>query len=459
MDDVTMKMPDLGTVDATVTIVRWLAEVGQHVRRGQPVVEVETDKSIMEVESTVTGTLKAIAVPAGGEATGGQVVATFGIDGAMPLEKSAASAVPKAVAADRLPVSKPAPVFSSAASAARPGSWLERNRQRRRESGVSAEPASYSREFLLGLYERMVLIREFEEGVKFLFLEGSMPGTIHQCQGQEATAVGVCSALSAGDFITSTFRGHGHALAQGLSVEELLFELYGATTGCCKGKGGSMHVGNMERGMVPGIAIVGGGIPLAAGMGLAFKMQKNQNVVACFFGDGAVAEGAFHEGINLAAIWDAPVIFVCENNLYGASTRVDQVMRNPNIADRATAYGMRGEQIDGNDVIAVHEAAKSAAADCRAGRGPVLLELLTYRRTGHSRRDACHYQPKDERDAWFARDPIERLAERLAREHGVESGSLDKIRERIVSRFQAAVAAAREQPLPTPADLDTDVLA
>src|SRR5262245_41946536 len=152
-----------------------------------------------------------------------------------------------------------------------------------------------SPEFLLRLYERMVLIREFEEGVRFLFLEGSMPGTIHQCQGQEATAVGVCAALEETDFITSTFRGHGHALAKGLTPEAVLFELFGATTGCCRGKGGSMHVGDIGRGMVPGIAIVGGGIPVAAGLGLALRMQRRPGVVACFFGDGAVAEGAFHE--------------------------------------------------------------------------------------------------------------------------------------------------------------------
>src|SRR4051812_25816954 len=157
-----------------------------------------------------------------------------------------------------------------------------------------AEPTSGSSEklshdFLLGLYERMVVIREFEDGVKFLFLEGAMPGTIHQCQGQEATAVGVCAALRSDDFITSTFRGHGHALAKGLSVDEMLFELFGASTGCCKGKGGSMHMGNMDKGMVPGIAIVAGGVPLAAGMALAFRMKKTSQVVACFFGDGAVA--------------------------------------------------------------------------------------------------------------------------------------------------------------------------
>jgi len=277
----------------------------------------------------------------------------------------------------------------------------------------TAPPALHDRDYLLGLYERLVLIREFEERVKFLFLEGTMPGTIHQCQGQEATAVGVCAALQPGDYITSTFRGHGHALAKGLSVQELLDELFGAVTGCCKGKGGSMHMGNMDKGMVPGIAIVAGGIPLAAGMALAFKMQKQPHVVACFFGDGAVAEGAFHEGVNLAAIWNLPVVLVCENNLYGASTHIGKVMKNPKISDRAASYGFRGQTVDGNDVLAVLAAAKRAVAECRAGKGPVLLELLTYRRTGHSRRDACHYQPKDEREAWFARDPITRFATEL----------------------------------------------
>ncbi len=206
---------------------------------------------------------------------------------------------------------------------------------------ISKDPANRraddDKDFLLGLYERMAIIRQFEEGVKFLFLEGVMPGTIHQCQGQEATAVGVCAALRQADFITSTFRGHGHALAKGLTMQELLNELFGAAAGCCRGKGGSMHVGNFAKGMIPGVAIVAGGIPVAAGMALAFKMQKSDRVVACFFGDGAVAEGAFHEGVNMAAIWNLPVVFVCENNFYGASTHVSKVMRDANIARRGAA--------------------------------------------------------------------------------------------------------------------------
>ena len=217
--------------------------------------------------------------------------------------------------------------------------------------------------------------------------------------------MGVCADLRQNDFITSTFRGHGHALAKGLTMQELLNELFGATTGCCQGKGGSMHVGNMAKGMIPGIAIVAGGIPVAAGMALAFKMQKTDQVAACFFGDGAVAEGAFHEGVNMAAIWDLPVVFVCENNLYGASTHVSKVMRDTNIARRAASYGIRGQQVDGNDVLAVYEAAKTAVERVPGGSGPVLLELLTYRRTGHSRRDPCHYQPKEEREAWSAQRP------------------------------------------------------
>jgi Pyruvate/2-oxoglutarate dehydrogenase complex, dehydrogenase (E1) component, eukaryotic type, beta subunit len=315
--------------------------------------------------------------------------------------------------------------------------------------------SDYDRKFLLDLYERMVLIREFEDTVKFLFLEGTMPGTIHQCQGQEATAVGVCAALAPDDWITSTFRGHGHALAKGLTPQELMDELFGAETGCCKGRGGSMHVGNMNKGMVPGIAIVAGGIPLAAGMALSFKLENKPQVVASFFGDGAIAEGAFHEGVNMAAIWNLPVILVCENNLYGASTHVDLVMKNSRISDRAKSYGFRGETVDGNDVLAVYEAAQKAAAECRAGKGPVLLELLTYRRTGHSRRDPCHYQPKDEREVWAQRDPIERFAARI----GLTSEEHELINTRIQKLLAEAVERAKVAPHPSASGLTEYVFA
>lgn len=321
----------------------------------------------------------------------------------------------------------------------------------------ASQLARFDRDQLLAMYRSMVQIREFEDGVKFLFLEGTMPGTIHQCQGQEATAVGVCKALRDDDYITSTFRGHGHALAKGLTVQELLDELFGARTGCCQGKGGSMHVGNMSRGMVPGIAIVAGGIPVAAGMALAFQMQQKDQVVASFFGDGAVSEGAFHEGLNMAAIWKLPVLFVCENNQYGASTHVSKVMCDTNIARRVTSYGIRAEQVDGNDVLAVHAAAEAAVADCRQGDGPRFLELLTYRVTGHSRRDGCHYQPQEERDLWKANDPIQRLGSALTSAGIADAAALDSIKAEIVSEFEQAVERARQAPQPTVDELTNDV--
>lgn len=324
---------------------------------------------------------------------------------------------------------------------------------------VQKAVAAYPREFLLSLYERMALIREFEERVKLLFLEGQMPGTIHQSQGQEACAVGVCMALNGNDYITSTHRPHGHALAKGLTPGEMMVELFGKATGCCKGKGGSMHIGNIEKGMVPAIAIVGGGIPVAAGMGLALKMQKRSQVVACFFGDGAANEGAFHEGINLASIWSLPVIFVCENNLYGASTHVNKVMRVERVAQRADAYGIRGETVDGNDVLAVYEATRRAAEECRRGEGPVLLELLTYRRVGHSRRDPNHYQPRDEQEYWLARDPIILFRNRLIERQDVSSAELDAADAHVQQVIEAAVEAGRNAPEPMADDLTTHVFA
>jgi len=418
-----IKMPDLATTGSTMTLLRWLVKPGEPVERGQRLLEVETDKAVMEVESTVTGVFREARLGPGNSVCAGDIIALIDIS------------------EDFMPTN-----------------WQEgmTNLDFENHSGGLVK---YDRGFLLRLYERMVLIREFEERVKFLFLEGTMPGTIHQCQGQEATATGVCAALSEEDFITSTFRGHGHALAKGLSAEEMLAELFGASTGCCKGKGGSMHIGNMAKGMVPAIAIVGGGIPLAVGMALAFRMRKSKQVAACFFGDGAVAEGAFHEGLNMAAIWNLPVVFVCENNLYGASTRVDKVMVNTKISDRAASYGFRGETVDGNDVLAVYEATRKAVTECRDGHGPVLLELLTYRRTGHSRRDPCHYQAEEERKQWFNRDPIDRFRNVLTENHIAAPGELDAIKVRVGDHIAAGVMAARNAPQPTAADLLTDVYA
>lgn len=238
-----------------------------------------------------------------------------------------------------------------------------------------------------------------------------------------------------------------------------MIELFGKSSGCCKGKGGSMHIGNMQKGMVPAIAIVGGGIPLATGMGLALKMQKDARVIGCFFGEGATNEGAFHEGVNLAAVWSLPVIFICENNLYGASTAIDKVTRITQVAQRAASYGIQAETIFGNDVLAVHEATSRAAARCRQGAGPVLLELQTYRLTGHSRRDPAHYQPKDEQEAWFKRDPIIIFRQALLKRSDTSETDLEALDARVDGVIEAAIEAARAAPEPTPADLITDVYA
>jgi pyruvate dehydrogenase E1 component alpha subunit len=302
-------------------------------------------------------------------------------------------------------------------------------------------------------------VREFEERVKFMFLEGLLPGTVHQCQGQEATAVGVCAALNGDDVITSTHRPHGHALAKGVTAESMMIELFGGGGGCCRGKGGSMHVGDMAKGMIPAIAIVGGGLPVAAGAALAFKLRGEKRVCACFFGDGATSEGAFHEAATLAAIWNLPVVFACENNFYGASTPVSKITRLPHLADRAAGYGIPGETVDGNDVVAVYEAARRAVGRARAGEGPTLLEMETYRVTGHSRRDGCHYQPKDERALWAKKNPMERLAHGLTAAGRATENELAARRKAVDAELDAAIAAAKAAPPPDPATLTTDVFA
>lgn len=315
----------------------------------------------------------------------------------------------------------------------------------------------YSPELLLEMHRKMMLIRTFEERVKYLFLQGIMPGTIHQCQGQEASAVGVCSALNEDDVITSTHRPHGHALAKGITTTAAMGELFGKVTGCCKGKGGSMHMGDLAVGMVPAVAIVGGGIPIATGCGLAFKMRKEKRVAVCFMGDGAVNEGAFHEGVNMGAIWDLPVLYVVENNKYGASTPVGQVVKTKTISERAKAYGIKGQTLDGNDLMAVHEAAVKAVDRARQGKGPTLLELETYRITGHSRRDPCNYQPSEERKKALEMEPIGRFAKKLIDAGITTQEDLDKMQSRIDEEIEAAVEHAQAAQEPKPEDALEDM--
>ena len=317
----------------------------------------------------------------------------------------------------------------------------------------------YTNDFLLSLYRTMVLIRRFEDRVKFLFLEGIMPGTIHQYQGQEAVAAGVCAALRPDDVITSTHRPHGHAIARGLSVESIMHELFGKKTGCCHGKGGSMHLGDLDKGMVPAIAIVAGGVPVATGIALAFKMKHEPRVAVCFMGDGATNEGAFHEAVNMGAVWALPVLYVIENNLYAASTPISQTTRLKHLSDRALAYGIPGVTVDGNDVLAVHDAASAALERARTGLGPTLLEAVTYRITGHSRRDTCSYQPQEERRDALAREPISRFRASLLRDAGADETALSAIEQSVDDQIERAVNSAMAAPDPAPEDALLDVFA
>jgi pyruvate dehydrogenase E1 component alpha subunit len=311
----------------------------------------------------------------------------------------------------------------------------------------------------LALYRAMVLCRQFEERVSSLFLQGRLPGTIHQAQGQEACAVGVCAALDPGDVITSTHRPHQHAIARGIPAKFIMAELFAKKTGCCQGKGGSMHLGDLERGMLPAIAIVGGGIPLAAGYALAFQYLKKPNIVACFFGDGATNTGSFHEAVNIAAIWNLPVIFVCENNRYAASTPMEKVMKVKNISQRAMAYGIPGWTIDGNDVKQVYQTVRHVGNLARSGQGPTLLELETYRLAGHSRSDPGHYRSKEEVALWKERDPIARF-EALQLAKGLLNESLvAEIRAAVEQELDEAVAFAESSPGPLPEDCLHDVYA
>ena len=318
---------------------------------------------------------------------------------------------------------------------------------------------TYEPERLLTMYRQMLLIRQFEERVKYLFLEGIMPGTIHQCNGQEAIATGVCAALKPDDVITSTHRPHGHAIAKGVGVEPLMHELFGKATGCCRGKGGSMHVGDLDKGMVPAIAIVAGGVPVATGIALAFQMRHEPRVAVCFMGDGAVNEGAFHEGVNMGAIWSLPVLYVIENNLYSASTRIRDTVRLETLAERAKGYGIPGVTIDGNDVMKVYETTCEAVARARSGEGPTLIEALTYRVTGHSRRDPCNYQPEDERKMAQERDPVARFARKLLAEGIADQARLDAIRSEVDEEIECAVTSARGAPDPPPEMALEDVYA
>ena len=315
------------------------------------------------------------------------------------------------------------------------------------------------REKLVEMYRKMFEIRSFEEKVFELYAQNMVPGTIHLYAGEEAVAVGVCSNLRKDDYITSTHRGHGHCIAKGADPKRIMAEILGKKTGYCKGKGGSMHIADFKVGMLGATAVVGAGIPIAMGAGLSIKLRGTDQVVACFFGEGASNQGTFHEGINMAAIWKLPVIFVCENNLYAMGTRQSRVMLIENIADRAASYGIPGVTVDGNDVLAVYEAAREAVERARRGEGPTLIECKTYRHKGHSRVDPAKYRPKEEVEEWLRKDPIKRLREKLLQTNVLAEEEIQRVEEEVSVKIEEAVKFAVESPYPAPEEALEDVYA
>lgn len=311
---------------------------------------------------------------------------------------------------------------------------------------------------LLEALRKMHLIRQFEEGAEESYMRGLIHGTMHLSIGQEASAMGICLALTNDDQITSTHRGHGHCIAKGADVKRMFAEFFGKTTGYCAGRGGSMHIADVTTGNLGANGIVGGGIPIAVGAALTSKKMKTGKVVVCFFGDGANNEGAFHEALNMAAVWKLPVVFVCENNKYGMSTSTERSTAVPNIADRAASYAMPGVIVDGNVLSDVAEASFNAVERARAGLGPSLIECKTYRHRGHSKSDRNRYRTKDEIDDWMTnRDPIT-LFEKQLSEFGIaDEAELAALRARVREEIAAAIEFAKASPEPETSDLGQNV--
>jgi pyruvate dehydrogenase E1 component alpha subunit len=307
-------------------------------------------------------------------------------------------------------------------------------------------------------YRRMLEIRVFEDTIQRLFLEGHVDGTTHTCQGQEAVAVGIAVALRPTDTVACTYRGHGHALALGLDPESIMAEILGRTDGCTRGLGGSMHLSNRDVGLLPTFAIVGAGIPIAAGAGLSAQVLGTDDIGVGIFGDGAANIGAFHEGLNLAAIWKLPVVFVIENNVYGEYSRFDKTTPIEDLAGRAASYGIPGTVVDGQDVDAVETATRDAADRARSGEGPSLLEMKTYRYAGHSRSDQALYRPPGELDAWKARDPIDILHAKLLKE-GAVPGDLDGIRGSVEAEIAATAESVLAMQKASPEDMFSNIYA
>lgn len=315
------------------------------------------------------------------------------------------------------------------------------------------------KEELLSLYETMFKIRQFEEKASELFADSVIPGFVHLYIGEEAVASGVCANLSDKDFITSTHRGHGHVIAKGADLNLMMAELLGKKDGYCKGKGGSMHIADVKKGILGANGIVGGGQPIATGAALACKKKKTGGVVICFFGDGATNRGTFHESINLAALWKLPVVYVIENNYWGEFCSIEESCSVQNLSVRAGAYGIPGITVDGNDVLAVREAASKLIERARNGEGPSILECLTWRHHGHFEGDPAEYRDAELHEKWLTKDPIPRFRSYLTGKAKLAVEDVEGIESKIKALISDAVEFATNSPDPDPSSLLEDVYA
>jgi TPP-dependent pyruvate/acetoin dehydrogenase alpha subunit len=314
----------------------------------------------------------------------------------------------------------------------------------------------YSQEMLLKILEDMERIRKFETKIIECFAKGKVVGSLHTCIGQEAISAGACMALEPADFIVGTHRGHGQCIAKGAKTDRMFAELCGKETGYCRGKGGSMHVVDVGAGILGANGIVGAGLPIATGSGLASKVKKTGEVTLAFFGDGASNNGTFHESVNMAAAWKLPVVYLCENNGYGVSVPIQTVTNTPNISVRAKAYDIPGKTVDGNDVLAVYEAVKEAVNYARAGHGPSIVECRTYRMRGHFEGDPDAYRPKEITEEWKAKDPIKRYCQFLL-ETGVSQTEIDTIDLKTTAEIETAYTFAMNSPFPDVRETSLDV--
>jgi len=307
-----------------------------------------------------------------------------------------------------------------------------------------------NKEKMIDMYKKMTQTRILEERLQELHTKGLTKGPIHLCIGQEAVGIGACAALRKNDYITSTHRGHAHYIGKGIELNKLVAEIFGKSTGYCKGKAGHMLVADVSMGLVGGCGIVGGMLPIAVGEGLSIKMRGTDQVVVCFFGDGATNTGAFHEALNLAAIWKVPVIFLCEHNSYGLTVPATKHLSIKNIADRAKSYNISGKIVDGNDIIAVYQVMSETVEKVRNGGGPILIEAKTYRLGGFSTGDLGGYQPTSEVETWKKKDPIPRFKSKLINENIITAGEIEKIEEEALEAVNEAIQFAMKSPYPNP---------